>query len=71
MTRGNQREQARLKNIKKAQASGKKADDKDGNKGMSLQERKQRDADRMREKQQKGGSGSDGAAGAGTSATAN
>jgi len=53
MTRGNQRELARQKNQKKQQdgSKGKKADDKDGNKGMSLQERKQRDADRMREKQ--------------------
>lgn len=53
MTRGNQRELARQKNLKKQQevSRGKKADDKDGNKGMSLQERKQRDADRMREKQ--------------------
>jgi hypothetical protein len=51
MTRGNQRELARQKNQKKQQEISKKADDKDGNKGMSLQERKQRDADRMREKQ--------------------
>lgn len=53
MTRGNQRELARQKNMKKEAGSskGKKADDKDGNRGMSLQERKQRDADRMRDKQ--------------------
>lgn len=69
MTRGNQREQARQKNIKKQADNSKKSSDKDGNKGMSLQERKQRDADRMREKQQKGGS--DGAAGAAGGATAN
>jgi hypothetical protein len=53
MTRGNQRELARAKNQKKEQSKGKAADDKEGNKGMSLQDRKQRDADRMREKQQK------------------
>jgi len=55
MTRGNQRELARAKNAKKQEALGKtqKADNKDGNKGMSLQERKQRDADRMRDKQKK------------------
>lgn len=53
MTRGNQRDLARQKNMKKNQehTKSKKADDKDGNKGTSLQERKQRDADRMREKQ--------------------
>lgn len=52
MTRGNQRELARQKNMKKESgAKAKKADDKDGNKGMSLPERKQRDADRMRDKQ--------------------
>jgi len=41
---GNQRELARQKNMKKnqEQTKGKKADEKDGNKGMSLQERKQR-----------------------------
>jgi hypothetical protein len=53
MTRGNQRDLAREKNAKKNATQGKKADDKDGNKGTSLQERKQRDADRMREKQKK------------------
>jgi len=41
---GNQRELARQKNLKKQheQTKGKKADDKDGNKGMNLQERRQR-----------------------------
>jgi len=55
MTRGNQRELARAKNQKKQEALTKsqKADGKDGNKGTSLQERKQRDADRMRDKQKK------------------
>jgi len=55
MTRGNQRELARAKNAKKAQATGKgkKADDKEGNKGMSLEARKQRDAEVMRLKQEK------------------
>lgn len=57
MTRGNQRELARQKNMKKQQdqSKGKKADDKDSNKGTSLQERRQRDADRMREKQKTAG----------------
>jgi len=41
---GNQRDLARQKNLKKQQdhTKGKKADDKDGNKGMTLQERRQR-----------------------------
>lgn len=53
MTRGNQRDLARQKNMKKQQehTKSKKGDDKDGNRGTSVQERKQRDADRMREKQ--------------------
>ncbi|CAG2164270.1 unnamed protein product [Oppiella nova] len=53
MTRGNQRELARQKNQKKLSESQKKksADSKDGNKGMSLEERKFRDAELMREKQ--------------------
>lgn len=55
MTRGNQRELARAKNQKKQESVGKtqKADNKDGNKGLSLPERQQRDADRMRDKQKK------------------
>ncbi|CAG0886651.1 unnamed protein product [Darwinula stevensoni] len=50
---GNQRELARLKNIKKSQEQQKKkgANEKDGNKGMSLEERRHRDAEQMREKQ--------------------
>jgi len=64
MTRGNQRELARAKNAKKQ--DGKKgkggAANQDGNKGMTLEARKQRDAEMMRLKQQKaqtkdGGSG--------------
>lgn len=49
MTRGNQRELARLKNLKKTQAT--KAGETDANKGLTLEERKARDAERMREKQ--------------------
>jgi len=57
MTRGNQRELARAKNQKKLESHGKaqKAENKDGNKGLSLEERRQRDADRMRDKQKKAG----------------
>lgn len=46
MTRGNQRELARAKNLKKAEA-GKKKDD-----GLTATARKERDADVMRQKQQ-------------------
>ncbi|XP_046999089.1 modifier of protein aggregation 4 [Schistocerca americana] len=55
MTRGNQRELARLKNQKKMQEIQKKkgANDKDSNKGLSLEQRKQRDAELMRQKQMK------------------
>lgn len=55
MTRGNQRELARQKAAKKVSDAHKKkgADDKDGNKGMNLEQRRQRDADTMREKQKK------------------
>ncbi|XP_043482235.1 putative SERF-like protein [Leptopilina heterotoma] len=51
MTRGNQRELARAKNMKKNVK--KTAGEQESNKGLSLEQRKQRDADRMREKQQK------------------
>lgn len=51
MTRGNQRELARLKALKQQQAKGQKSSDTDANKGLSLEERKQRDAERMRQKQ--------------------
>nr|ACO12196.1 SERF-like protein [Lepeophtheirus salmonis] len=52
MTRGNQRDLVRAKAMKK-EKSGKSASDQDGNKGLTLEQRKQRDADRMREKQLK------------------
>ncbi|KAL6430476.1 putative SERF-like protein [Cataglyphis hispanica] len=51
MTRGNQRELARAKNLKKTQK--KAASEQDSNKGLSLEQRKARDAERMREKQLK------------------
>lgn len=49
MTRGNQRELAREKNMKKQQATAKKNKED----GLSHEQRKQRDADIMRQKQQK------------------
>ncbi|KAM4747199.1 small EDRK-rich factor 2 [Rhinophrynus dorsalis] len=48
MTRGNQRELARAKNLKKSQDKQKKQDD-----GLSAAARKQRDAQIMQEKQKK------------------
>ncbi|GAB6032454.1 Modifier of protein aggregation 4 [Chamberlinius hualienensis] len=59
MTRGNQRELARAKNAKKSQDLHRKkgADQKDGNKGLSLENRKHRDAEVMREKQRKAAEG--------------
>ncbi|KAI4488377.1 hypothetical protein M0804_005225 [Polistes exclamans] len=48
---GNQRELARAKNMKKTVK--KAAAEQDSNKGLSLEQRKARDAERMREKQQK------------------
>ncbi|XP_026823978.1 putative SERF-like protein isoform X3 [Ooceraea biroi] len=51
MTRGNQRELARAKNLKKTVK--KAAAEQDSNKGLSLEQRKARDAERMREKQLK------------------
>lgn len=53
MTRGNQRELARAKNAKKLQEQAKQkgVDVKGANAGLTLEQRKQRDADRMREKQ--------------------
>ncbi|XP_046752112.1 putative SERF-like protein [Diprion similis] len=51
MTRGNQRDLARAKNQKKA--AKKSAAEQESNKGLTLEQRKQRDADRMREKQSK------------------
>jgi len=55
MARGNQRDLAREKNMKKQKDEARKkgASDKNGNKGMSLEERRQRDAEVMRLKQQK------------------
>ncbi|KAL7642922.1 UNVERIFIED_CONTAM: hypothetical protein RMT77_006211 [Armadillidium vulgare] len=55
MARGNQRDLARQKNAKKSNEQQKKkaAADKEGNKGMSLEARKQRDAEQMRLKQMK------------------
>ncbi|XP_003743798.1 small EDRK-rich factor 2 [Galendromus occidentalis] len=55
MARGNQRDLAREKNLKKQQEQAKKkgAAAKGPNKGMTLEERRQRDAEQMRLKQQK------------------
>jgi len=53
MTRGNQRDLAREKAAKKAKGSKKDAASQEGNKGMSLEARKQRDAEVMRLKQEK------------------
>ncbi len=55
MTRGNQRELAREKAAKKQKEIAKKkgASASEGNKGMTLEARKQRDADIMRQKQEK------------------
>ncbi|KAL9987353.1 hypothetical protein ACROYT_G001643, partial [Oculina patagonica] len=51
MTRGNQRELARAKNLKKQQEQAKKKGA--GESGAALKERKERDAAMMREKQKK------------------
>ena len=53
MTRGNQRELARAKAAKKDTGKAKAAKEQEGNKGMTLEARKQRDADIMRQKQEK------------------
>ncbi|XP_018009442.1 modifier of protein aggregation 4 [Hyalella azteca] len=55
MARGNQRELARAKNAKKQTDNVKKkaAAEKEGNKGMTLEQRKARDAEVMRLKQLK------------------
>lgn len=50
MTRGNQRDLARAKNLKKQQEVQKK---KGGVDSLTLEQRKQRDAELMREKQKK------------------
>ena len=52
MTRGNQRDLARAKNQKKQVEMQKKKNASEKN-GLSLQERKHRDAELMREKQRK------------------
>ena len=52
MTRGNQRDLAREKAAKKNAGKGKASKDTEGNKGMTLEARKQRDADIMRQKQE-------------------
>ncbi|XP_059174618.1 putative SERF-like protein [Physella acuta] len=71
MTRGNQREKAREKSLKKQKEQEKKKHSnlKDGNKGLSLEERRQRDAEIMRQKQDKkvadSGAGSSGGASGG------
>lgn len=51
MTRGNQRELAREKNLKNQGHKGIKQSETDANKGLSLEERKLRDAERMKMKQ--------------------
>ncbi|XP_076465792.1 putative SERF-like protein [Babylonia areolata] len=55
MTRGNQREKAREKAMKKKSETDKKKDSskKGGNAGKTLEERRERDAAIMREKQMK------------------
>lgn len=52
---GNQRELARQKNAKKQAAASKAkgSNEKAGNKGAGLEQRRQRDADIMRDKQKK------------------
>lgn len=51
MTRGNQRELAREKNLKNHAGKGTKQSETGANKGLSLEERKLRDAERMKMKQ--------------------
>jgi len=52
MTRGNQRDLARERNLKNQKNRSQSIAETDANKGLSLQERQARDAARMREKQQ-------------------
>lgn len=52
MTRGNQRDLAREKAAKKA-GKGKSANDTAANAGLTVEQRKERDAQIMREKQEK------------------
>jgi len=71
MTRGNQRDLARDKAAKKDKGKGKAAAEQDGNKGLTMEQRKTRDAEIMRQKQlaklQGGAEGAEGGEGAGTS----
>merc|ERR1712136_352032 len=53
MTRGNQRDKAREKAAKADKGKGKAAKDQEGNKGLNMEQRKQRDGDIMRQKQEK------------------
>ena len=53
MARGNQRDKAREKVAKADKGKSKAASEQDGNKGLSMEQRKQRDADIMRQKQEK------------------
>jgi len=68
MTRGNQRDLARDKAAKKDKGKGKAAAEQDGNKGLTMEQRKTRDAEIMRQKQlAKLQGGAEGGEGAGTS----
>jgi len=67
MTRGNQRDLARERQKKLANKSGKSAADHEANQGLTLEQRKARDAELMRLKQQK--KAADKKDGAGNSAT--
>ena len=53
MARGNQRDKAREKAAKADKGKGKAANEQEGNKGLSKEQRQQRDADIMRQKQEK------------------
>lgn len=52
MARGNQRDKAREKAANKDKG-GAKSSEQAGNKGLNMEQRKQRDADIMRQKQEK------------------
>merc|ERR1712117_215896 len=53
MTRGNQRDKAREKAAKADKGKSKAASEQAGNKGLNMEQRKQREADIMRQKQEK------------------
>ncbi len=53
MTRGNQRDLARAKNAKANAGKNKSASETKANAGLTLQQRKERDADILRQKQAK------------------